>query len=750
VNGRTQRSIILPPRQRLTLRQRIPMDVIIASHRRLSRLGPGGRRHYGFWIVLSQMFRRDYPTWSGGISVSYTVGQSTEDVNHARDVRSAGTVSPVPKYRCVRHEQIQFLHPTAYNHRVTEGIVMAATTIAANSHPLRFAEIVTFRGDFGNDLVNPKGVAYHPALDRVIVTITPHHSSGRSLALNAVTADGARDIFANGYHPYRDVESMLVVVPPGPPVNAGFIGGDIYVNRGPAGQISRLSQTGAVLAEMWVDLNSNGLWGGICFDTAGTFNGRLVALDNDGKIFLVDAQARKTLLVDLALKLNATARAEGVTVAPQSFGPLGGQIIVGIEGAGDDDAQTGKVYAVAANGNPTLLADIGYTAEHVIFVPPMGGAYYQAELSFERPRENRLWCATPSQFLARAGKLLVINEMAGDLWEVAWDGARYTQSYSGRVPGRWSSEGLSVQGTELEGGDFAQHAPSLPGWTDWLAVPGGGTTDLKPNASIDASNNLHLFAHGINDGRVYMQSMWGTTEQWTGWIEMPGGLTTSHSFGSALHEGNLRLFAVRGDGVVVQKRVFIGTSAVSQEPWTPLPGVLTDAAVTAAVGTGRLVACAKALDGQLYFNELAVGERSWSGWSVVPGAGHTNANSQLVPFQDELYLLIKGLNSDRILVLARSAEGTQWTEWAEVPGGGRTDQSVAATYANGQCYVFVKGLDNTPYLNVSSNTGTWSGWRQLPNPGTTDKSLAATAIGSRVYLFAKGINDRQLYMRRTT
>ena len=58
---------------------------------------------------------------------------------------------------------------------------------------------------------------------------------------------------------------------------------------------------------------------------------------------------------------------------------------------------TGKVYAIDANGNPTLLADIGYTAEHVIFVPPMGGAYYQAELSFERPRENRLWCATPSQ-----------------------------------------------------------------------------------------------------------------------------------------------------------------------------------------------------------------------------------------------------------------------------------------------------------------------------------------------------------------
>ena len=82
-----------------------------------------------------------------------------------------------------------------------------------------------------------------------------------------------------------------------------------------------------------------------------------------------------------------------------------------------------------------------------------------------------------------------------------------------------------------------------------------------------------------------------------------------------------------------------------------------------------------------------------------------------------------------------------------MPSGGHTVKSVAASYANGQCYVFVKGLDNTPYLNVSSNTGRRSGWHQLPNPGTTDRSLVATAMGSRVYLFARGINDRQLYVR---
>jgi hypothetical protein len=630
---------------------------------------------------------------------------------------------------------------------------MTATVVAPSTFPLRFAEVVSFRGDFGaNELVNPKGVAFHPALNAALVTLTPNSQAGRVLVLNAVKADGSRAVFAAGYKPFRDVESMLAVVPAsGPPVAAGFAAGEVFVNRGPHGQISRLSAAGAVLDDVWADLGSNGLWGGVTFDTAGSFGGRLVALDNDGKIFLVDSHRAHTLLVDLAARLGARTRAEGVAVAPASFGPCGGRVIVGVEGDNDDDPQTGKVYAVDAQGSPTPLADIGYTAEHIQFVPANAGTYYQAELSFERARENRLWSVSASQFLARAGHMLVINEMSGDLWEVAWDGARYTQSLAGRVPGRWSSHGLALQHTELEGGDFAVRAPAAAPWTDWSAVPGGGTTDARPDARVDTSGNLHLFVKGIIDRRVYMQSMWGNTEAWTGWVEVPpGGLTTHHSLASALHEQNLHVFAVRDDGQIVHKRAFLGGGPLTNEPWAAVPGgLVTDAAVTAAVGTGRLVLCAKGTDNQLRVNELAVGGRSWGGWSLVPGGGHTDDNPTLVAFQDELYLFIKGLTSDKVLVQARSPEGDRWTQWAELPGAGRTDVSVAATTANDQCYVFAKGLDGAPHVNVASDSGTWGGWGRLPNPGSTNVGLATAAIGSRVYLFAKGVQDNALYVRRT-
>ena len=45
-------------------------------------IGPG--QVIGFGTVLDQLFKSDYPTWAVGVSVSYPIGQSAEDANHAR------------------------------------------------------------------------------------------------------------------------------------------------------------------------------------------------------------------------------------------------------------------------------------------------------------------------------------------------------------------------------------------------------------------------------------------------------------------------------------------------------------------------------------------------------------------------------------------------------------------------------------------------------------------------------------------
>src|SRR4029079_4468477 len=44
----------------------------------------GGGSATPFSNVVNQLFSRDYPTWSAGVSVSYPLGQSTDDANYAR------------------------------------------------------------------------------------------------------------------------------------------------------------------------------------------------------------------------------------------------------------------------------------------------------------------------------------------------------------------------------------------------------------------------------------------------------------------------------------------------------------------------------------------------------------------------------------------------------------------------------------------------------------------------------------------
>ncbi|HMG76775.1 MAG TPA: hypothetical protein VK582_25095 [Pyrinomonadaceae bacterium] len=626
-----------------------------------------------------------------------------------------------------------------------------AALLAPSAFPLGFTEVVAFRGDFGGaEVVNPKGIAYHASLNRLIVSISPSSfgQGQRVQMLNAVAANGARTRFGANYQMYRDVESLVTIVPPaGPPSAAGFTPGDVFVGRGPGDQISRLSTAGNVVADVFVDLGTGGgLWGGLTFDTGGAFGGRLIGMTTGGKLFLVTSSGVSTLLADLGRRL------EGVTVAPAGFGPLAGQIIVGVEGGSDTDPESGKVYAVNASGNPTLLADIGFAAEDIQFVPPNGGTFYQAELCFDRERENRIMAVSGTQFLNRLGRMIVVNELSGEYSEVAWDGIRYTQSLIGRVPGRWSSQGFNVQGTELEAACFAARPPTLPGWTPWAVIPGGATTDRPPVACADASGNLHLLIKGVSDSRVYMNNMWGSTQVWTGWMEVPpGGLITKHALAMALHDNVLYAFAVRDDGAILFKRLYIGSGNLLDEPWTEVPGGgHTDTAVSVTTSNGRLVLAAKGIQSrQVYLNELAPGGRSWSGWVAVPGGGQTNVSPAVASFQDELYVLIKDVGSARVLAKVRSANG-DWTDSVELPGTVSTDVPPAAVTASGQLSVFAKGAtDGAPFWNVSSDTGTWSRWQAMPSGATTDAALAASAIGNRLYLFSKGTADRQIYMRFT-
>ena len=632
-----------------------------------------------------------------------------------------------------------------------------AIKLTPSPFPYQFTELLNFRGDFDQsvrpgEVVNPKGIAYHAQLDRLLVSISPYNTGGepRIQRLNQVDRNGSRQHFAPGYTMYRAVESKIAIVPAsGPPVAAGFTPGEIFVGRGPNTQVSRLAANGSVLDDVFADFGAGGgMWGALTFDTVGSFGGQLIAAGAEGKIFLVSANGEFTEFIDLQLRL------EGATVAPSTFGPLAQQLIVGVEGYGDHDLHGGEIYAISPAGAVTLLANIGYAVEHLEFIPPMSGTYFQNEICFDRERDNRLLSVSSSQFLNRLGRLIAVNELTGELSEIAWEGARYTQQSVGTVPGRWSSAGFFIQGTELEAGCFMVKAPAPHSWTDWALLPGTLRTDRAPTAAADVYGDLYVFASSETNRRVYFNRCRQQDQVWEGWQEeepLPAQpLVTPHALSAAQHNANVYLFAVLNDGRIHYRNVVSADPSISKQPWRDVPGgMLTNTAVASGLVNGRLVLCALGKDHGVYLNELQPGGRYWSGWAEVPGGGRTDATPTVATFQDELYIFIKGLTSRRILVKTRSVDGF-WSPWAEVPNAGRTDAPITAVNAQEQLYLFIKHPDTrAPWVNIVSPTGTWSGWLPIPNSGVTDTALATTTAGNQIYLFAKGIDDRRVYVRTT-
>jgi hypothetical protein len=620
---------------------------------------------------------------------------------------------------------------------------------SAASLELALYETIAFSGDFPGNFDSPKMGAYHPGLRKILVTLSPYFGDQNAYiqyidAVCSATAvgvtSGTRERWST-FRPNRNVEASLVVVPPnGPPVAAGFSPGDVFVSKDTTGAITRLSSTGAVISDPWSTPPAPaGLWGGLAFDTAGSFGGKLIAVATQGDIFSIDHNGSHSLLK------HTTKRWEGVAVAPSTFGPHGGHLIVGVEGYSESDTESGKLYALAPDGTLIVIATIGWIIDALAFVPAEGGTFYQCQLSFKHQRDNRLWSATSSQFLARRGELIVSNELSGEIWAVKWDGAQYVPAIIGRVPGRWTSSGFNEQGTELEGACFAHLAPTAPQWTDWAVIANGGTTDVAPAAFAHSVGgtppvfNLHLFTKGIVDRAVYVNTRSSGT--WSGVSEVsPGGLTTSHSIAAVEYNGQGYVFVVRDDNTIAFKMLYdVGSDAQTTGAWLTVPGGgHTDAAVAAAVFQGDLVLCGKGvIDKRLYVNRLRYGGRTWTGWSVVPGGLRTDAAPALVVFQDELYVFTKQLGADGVQVQAATPEYA-WTAPVQPPGTPTTTVAPAAATLATQLYLLAPDPSTRNAVAIVSETGTWGPWLPLPHAGTTDVSIAATTFGDdQLYLIAK-------------
>src|SRR5438105_6894644 len=146
-------------------------------------------------------------------------------------------------------------------------------------------------------------------------------------------------------------------VPPAVSVNAGFNPRDIFITQG--NQIFKFTPPAGPLVSFTTLPSCGNDHTGITFDHEGTFGNKMILSCENGTIWSVNAAGTSSLVATLPINIEN----EGPAVAPLSFGPFGGQILV----TNDNDA----INAIRNDGFVTLNAFVtgagtGSVRVHVI------------------------------------------------------------------------------------------------------------------------------------------------------------------------------------------------------------------------------------------------------------------------------------------------------------------------------------------------------------------------------------------------
>ncbi|MFO0838383.1 MAG: PEP-CTERM sorting domain-containing protein [Phycisphaerae bacterium] len=244
---------------------------------------------------------------------------------------------------------------------------------------------------------NPIGVAYNPTNTSLIVT--SNYSGGSPNSLMRIDQFGNTSPWssASGYPGERYLDIPRAVNQP-----SGWTSGETFTGNGQVGQIARISANGATVNSNWVTLpGETGLPAGqLRFDNTGIFNNDLIVTTTSGNVWQVSSTGSPTLLANL----GTSADFEGLAVVPNNptrYGPLAGRIIVGHEGSTD-------LWTVDPIGNvsqfPNILPaqceglHVIPANEHFVGVDYLGGSI--------------LW-ANQSEFAPFVGDIMVVSEIIG-------------------------------------------------------------------------------------------------------------------------------------------------------------------------------------------------------------------------------------------------------------------------------------------------------------------------------------------------
>ncbi len=166
-----------------------------------------------------------------------------------------------------------------------------------------------------------------------------------STTIDSIVGDGGYTTFATVPDLDPNCTVMSLAISPG---FGGFQKNYVFVAQGP--WIFSINPTGRSV-HLFTSLDSESgdspVPTGLTFDTVGTFGYQLIATSQYGEVYTISSSGQTQILT----AVNATALV-GPSVAPLSFGSVGGDLLVSTSGAPGNN-----VLAITPNGNVDYFAD---------------------------------------------------------------------------------------------------------------------------------------------------------------------------------------------------------------------------------------------------------------------------------------------------------------------------------------------------------------------------------------------------------
>jgi len=379
------------------------------------------------------------------------------------------------------------------NHAVrnvaTLAFTFAVATGAINAQPAAKAVFTA------NGLSTPIGIAYSPLLNKLLVTqpFCGVVSNGMATGFNVAAIDASGNVtpfqalppvplsgsgpdFGHSNPGYNNCFEFYIAVSPG---LGGFPANDIFVTQGST--VLRIPAAGGA-PTFFATVPATDTETSISFDTVGTFCNQMIITGADGRVSLVSSTGAVTSYATIPGSIGSTGgavAAESATVAPLTFTPYGGWLIVGVE-----DTPAGGGPFVAAVQPPTKVGN-------VCSVPGGGAAVYRiANQSSPEAVLSIPSTATSCEFG---------NRTKGSLFSITYTGpvSAGPGSLTGTQPNPYQIVAYSGSGFSGLTGDIFVANEDKPPVIDVVLTPGGAVGGMLSNApaSFDMNTTAPTYMH---------------------------------------------------------------------------------------------------------------------------------------------------------------------------------------------------------------------------------------------------------------